>query len=98
MSAPEQVREAEAEFKLLMAVENPRKAAEAAYVVARLYQDLGKLDLSEQYAKQSIALFEQIGVNTLEDAAAHYIKLAGVQLPNFIHEGVVRNTFPEYCL
>jgi|GEM_PF-4931508 len=98
MSIAEQIREAEAELKLTTATENFRRAAEAAYVVARLYRDAGKPDVSKQYAKQSIALFEQSNIHTLEDAAPRYNSLGGILLPNLVHEGIVRNTFPEYQL
>jgi len=38
MSIPEQIHEAEAEYRHMQAIEHQRKAAEAAYVLARLYQ------------------------------------------------------------
>ncbi len=38
-----------------------------------------------------------VHINALEDAAPRYFSLAGIHLPNLIHEDVVRSTFPEYC-
>jgi hypothetical protein len=70
MSITEQIHEAEAEYRHMQAIEHQRKAAEAAYVLARLYQEAGDTEMSKQYAS-----------------------LAGVQLPNLIHEGVVRQAF-----
>jgi hypothetical protein len=94
MSITEQIHEAEAEYRHMQAIEHQRKAAEAAYVLARLYQEAGDTEMSKQYARQSIALFIQAGgTDTLEGATPRYTSLAGVQLPNLIHEGVVRQAF-----
>ena len=97
LSSDDSIPELKTEFDR-MEVEYPRKAAEIAYVLARLYEDDGQRELSEQYAKKSVDLFEQVGVNTLEDAAAIYTVLANVCLPSYIHQDVVRARFPEYHL
>jgi len=93
----ERILEAEAEFNRLEFTE-PRKAAELAYVAAKLYKQEGRSDESKEYAKKSIAIFERIGINSLEDAAAHYVSFADVVLPSYIHEDVVRHAFPEFHL
>ncbi|SRR5258708_5780577 len=93
----ESLGELEAEFNRLETL-NPRKAAELAYVAAHLYKNAGKRDLSQHYAKKSIALFEKTGVNSLEEAASHYTILCGVNLPSYIHENVVRHDFADYDL
>src|SRR5258708_7111790 len=97
LSPGDNIPELKAEFDRIEA-EHPRKAAEIAYVLARLYKDDGERELSVQYAKKSVDLFEQVGVNTLEDAAAIYTVLANVCLPSYIHQDVVRARFPEYHL
>ncbi|OLD63357.1 MAG: hypothetical protein AUF65_02520 [Chloroflexi bacterium 13_1_20CM_50_12] len=97
MTLPEQIREAEAELSLAKATENRRRAAEASYVVARLYRDGGEIEAAKLYARESFLLFTQLHINALEDAAPRYFSLAGIHLPNLIHEDVVRSTFPEYC-
>jgi hypothetical protein len=99
MSITEQIREAEAEFRHMQAIENQRKAAEAAFVLAELYREAGDTEASKQYARESIILFTHAGgTDTLEGAAPRYTSLAGVHLPNLIHENVVRNTFSDYNL
>lgn len=99
MTITEQILEAEAEFHHMEAVENKRKAAEAAYVIAQLYRTAGNTEASKKYARQSIALFTWAGeTDSLEDASPRYTSLAGVQLPNLIHEGVVCQTFSDYNL
>ncbi len=98
MTITERIQEAEAELNLMKATENRRKTAEACYVVARLYRDVGNFEAAKWHARESYVLFKCLGINTLEDAAPQYFSLAGIQLPNLIHEDVVRSTFPEYHL
>ena len=93
----ERVLKTEAEFKRLEFT-SPRKAAELAYVAAKLYREAGMHDESRDYAKKSIALFESSGVNSLDDAAARYTTYADVVLPSYIHQDVVRHAFSEYNL
>jgi hypothetical protein len=94
----ERIKEVEAEFRLVLALENTRQAAEVAYVAAKLYQEIGELEQSEYYAQQSVRLFERSGVTTIEDAYSRYNILAGVSIPGLIHEDVVRAQFPQFHL
>jgi|GraSoiStandDraft_39_1057311.scaffolds.fasta_scaffold1033573_2 hypothetical protein len=98
MTMIEQIQEAEAELSLMRATGNRRKVAEVFYVLAHLHRDAGNAERVGQYARESFTLFEQLGINTLEEAAHRYFSLAGVQLPGLIHEGVVYNTFAMYLL
>ena len=93
----ERIRETELDFGRLVKVA-PRRAAEIAYALARLYRDAGMQDASRRYAIQSIDLFEHVGVNTLEEAAACHAEIAGVCIPSYIHEGVVRSAFADLGL
>lgn len=93
----DRVKELEEEFQRTE-TEHPRQAAEIAYVLACVYRDAGMRDKAEQYARQSIKLFEQVGITTLQDAAAQYTVLADIALPSYIHEDVVRQAFREYQL
>src|SRR4051794_3854144 len=94
----ERIREVEAEFRLVSALENTRQAAEVAYVAAILYQEIGESEQSEYYAQKSVLLFERAGVTTIEDAYSRYNILAGVTIPALIHEDVVRARFPKFHL
>src|SRR5690349_12528249 len=87
----------EVDFKDLV-IRDPRRAAEIAYVIARLHRNFGDVEMAQHYAKKSIELFESVGINTLNDAAAHYTVLADVVLPSLIHQDVVREIFSEYHL
>jgi acetylornithine/succinyldiaminopimelate/putrescine aminotransferase len=74
MSITEQIHEAEAEYRHMQAIEHQRKAAEAAYVLARLYQEAGDTEMSKQYARQSIALFTQAGGTDTLEVLHHVIR------------------------
>lgn len=68
-----------------------RKAAEVAYVLARIYLDKKDIEKAAHYGKQSIDLFDQCSIKTLEDCAARHTILGGIALPDLIHQDVVRN-------
>ena len=70
---------------------NPRKAAEIAYVLARIHLKDGDTDKAERFGRESIRLFDQCEMKTLEDCAARFVTLAGIALPELIHQAVVRD-------
>ena len=69
----------------------PRRAAEVAYVLARLYLDKGQIDEAKHYGRESIRLFDQCSMESLADCAARYVTLVGIALPSIIHQAVVRD-------
>jgi hypothetical protein len=69
---------------------DPRVAAEIAYALAVLYEGQAK---GRDFALQSIALFESIGVNSLDDASSRYTMINNIPMPDLIHEGVVKARF-----
>lgn len=74
---------------------DPRRAAEVAYVIATICRRQGARARARQFAKESIQLFEDLNIQTLEEAAARYVELNDVFLPSYIHENVVRDTFKD---
>lgn len=85
-----EIRELEKELRELQEI-NPRRAAEIAYVLARLFLNRGKRKKATQYGRESIRLFDQCKMETEEDCAAIFVTLAGIALPDLIHQKVVRN-------
>ena len=69
----------------------PRKAAEIAYVLARLSLDAGDGDQATKFGQESIRLLDQCEMQTTEQCAAHYVTLAGIALPSYFHQDVVRD-------
>jgi len=70
---------------------NPRKAAEVAYVLARLNLKAGNAERATHFGRESIRLFNQCKMETMESCAARFETLAGVTLPDLIHQEVVKD-------
>ena len=66
-----------------------------AYVIAVISKRQDNLARAKQFAKESIQLFENLNIQTLEEAAARYLELNYVFLPHYIHENVVRDAFKD---
>ncbi len=85
-----QIENIEQEFGK-MKTEDPRKAAELAYVIAKAAKDTGDNEKAARYGKESIALFNALNVQTMEECAAKYITVNDIALPDLIHSDVVRD-------
>ena len=70
---------------------DPRKAAEVAYVLAKLHLDDGNVEKATHFGQESIRLFDGCEMETLKNCAAHYTVLEGIALPEIIHQDVVRD-------
>ena len=68
---------------------NKREAAEIAYALGVMYKRAGDYEGMRKYRDISIALFNEVGVKTLEDASPLYFSINEVILPELIHENVV---------
>ncbi len=69
MTLPEQIHETEAELSLAKATESRRRAAEASYVVARLYRAGGDIEAAKLYARESFFLFTKQRLESLCDSS-----------------------------
>ena len=70
---------------------NPREAAEVAYVLARLNLNAGNAERATHFGRESIRLFSQFKMETMKSCAACFVTLAGIALPDLIHQEVVRD-------
>ncbi|AWK09579.1 hypothetical protein DDQ41_12350 [Streptomyces spongiicola] len=86
--------ELEAIFQQELAT-NRWAAAESAYALASLYRDEGDWEKSREWVKQCLRLLEGFPADTMEQVATTRTSVGGVQLPNHLHEGVVRERFGE---
>ncbi|NUK14025.1 hypothetical protein [Streptomyces lunaelactis] len=68
-------------------------AAESAYALAARHRDSGDWEKSREWVKQCLRLLEGFPNEDLEDVATRRISVGGVQLPTYLHEGVVRERF-----
>lgn len=71
--------------------DDPRRAAEVAFVLANKYLDAEETESAKTFGLESMRLFGLCKTDTLEACASLYRNLGGVNLPGLIHAGVVRN-------
>ena len=70
---------------------NPREAAEFAYVLAMLHKRAGNDQEAARFGKETISLFDQCEMESMEQCAAINVVVEGIALPSLIHQQVVRN-------
>ena len=74
-----------------MKMSDPRKAAEIAYVIAMKAKAEDKSDKATKFGRESVRLFDELNVQTMEECAAFYTVINGISLPDLIHSDVVKN-------
>lgn len=73
-----------------------RKRAETLFVLAILSARHGYSLVARGYAEECIALLGRLGTESYEDCATNFVRLEGVELPELLHEDVVRNRLSAY--
>ena len=68
-----------------------RRAAELAYVIAKIAKNNGDIKKATQFGKESVKIFDELNVQTLEECTAKYVTVNGIALPDIIHSDVIRN-------
>lgn len=74
-----------------MKVSDPRKAAEIAYVIAMKAKAEGDNDKAAKFGRESVRIFDELNVQTMEECASYYTVVNGISLPDLIHSDVVKN-------
>ncbi|GHJ28566.1 hypothetical protein TPA0910_29990 [Streptomyces hygroscopicus subsp. sporocinereus] len=88
------VQELESTFQQELATDR-WAAAESAYALASRYREQGDWEKSREWVKQCLQLLEGFPADTMEQVATTRTSVGGVALPNYLHEGVVRERFGE---
>lgn len=70
-------------------------AAESAYALAVVHRDAGDWPASREWVQQCLRLLEGYSSDTLEDVATRRTEVGGIQLPTYLHDGVIRARFGE---
>ncbi|WP_042419681.1 hypothetical protein [Streptacidiphilus anmyonensis] len=70
-------------------------ATETAYALATLLRDAGEWDQSRTWVTQCLDLLGTQPTDELEQVVPRRQSVGGVPLPNYLHEGVVRERFGE---
>ena len=85
-----QIENIEQEFKKIK-MQEPRRAAELAYVIAAIAKKEGNIDKALTYGKESVSLFDGLKIETQEECAAMFVTVNGIALPDLIHSDVVKD-------
>lgn len=70
-------------------------ATETAYALAVRNRDAGDWDQSREWVAQCLRLLEGLPGESEEQVATTRVSVGGVMLPNYLHEGVVRDRFGQ---
>ncbi|MFE2496873.1 hypothetical protein [Streptomyces scopuliridis] len=70
-------------------------ATETAYALAVRHRDLGDWPRSREWVQQCLRLLEGFPSATEEQVATSRTSVAGVQLPTYLHSGVVQERFGD---
>jgi len=84
------LRDVIADFEHELASGHRREAAELAYAIAVRTQAEGRVRDAAEYGKKCLALLEELPSKTIDDVTSTRTKVAGVLLPELLHDGVVR--------
>ncbi|MFJ5734731.1 hypothetical protein [Streptomyces microflavus] len=88
------VEELESAFQQELATDR-WAAAETAYALASRNRDAGDWEKSREWVKQTLQLLEGFPDETEEQVATQRTSVGGVDLPTYLHEGVVRSRFGD---
>lgn len=72
-----------------------RAAAETAYALAVRHRDNADWDQSREWVRQCLRLLEGFPSDSEDQVATKRLSVGGVQLPTYLHDGVVRDRFGD---
>lgn len=67
-----------------------REKAEMSYALGMHYKSEGKMEKQREYGQKSYDTFKELNIQTIEDAAPRYQRINEIEMPNLIHENVVK--------
>ncbi|MGB6165211.1 MAG: hypothetical protein WCF33_14870 [Pseudonocardiaceae bacterium] len=82
-------------------VTDTRAAAETAYALACRYateyvgSDRRPFDIAKEWATRSIGLLDSLPSDTVEQVVSTRMSVGGVELPDLLHSGVVRERLAD---
>lgn len=80
-----------------------RAAAETAYALAMRYRNedvsgARRFDIAGEWARKAIDILEQLPSETVEQVASSRRSVGGVELPELLHDGVVRTRLADVLI
>ena len=94
------LKQLEATFEYDLATDI-RAAAETAYALAVRYgteyvgSDRRPFDIAKEWAMRSIELLDSLPSDTIDQVASTRMSVGGVELPELLHSGVVRERLAD---
>lgn len=79
-------------------MERVREAAIWKYALAVRYHEMGDANAADKAAKECLDLVSELPDSQLEDVTHQYIEVGGVAIPEYFHEGSVKNRFAHFGL
>ena len=80
-----------AEFEQMLSQGRRHEAGELSYAIAVRLQAEGRVRHAAKYGQACLALYEELPTSTIEQCTPTQMKVAGVSLPDYLHEEVVRS-------
>lgn len=72
-----------------------RAAAEIAYALGMECKRAGDYEGMRRYREESITLFNELGLTTLDEVSPMYGSINEIHMPDYIHEGIVATHLSE---
>ncbi|MGH3461218.1 MAG: hypothetical protein ACRDP9_07035 [Kribbellaceae bacterium] len=80
-----------ADFDQMLSCGRKREAAELAYAIAVRLQAEGRVRDASHYGRACLALYDELPTSTIEQCTPTRLTVAGVPLPDYLHDDVVRS-------
>ncbi len=71
-------------------IDDLKRKAEESYAAAITWKREGNVGRARAFAIEAISLYEQLNIQTLEEAAPTRMRVNGVELPDIMHQDVVK--------
>jgi len=74
---------------------DPRRAAETAFALAAEAKKRNEIEAVQDWAYECLELLGGLPCESMDDCAVSVPTIEGIPMPDFLHEGVVRERFQE---
>ena len=81
------------EYDAAVLAEDHHRATEYAYALTMLYRWRADIQNAEKYARKCLDHAEAMSVDTLDDVTTSQLTIGGIDIPERLHDGVIRARF-----
>lgn len=93
MQVTERPNELAREYEGAVLAADHRRATEYAYALTMFYRWTGEIPRAEEYARKCLDHAEELPAETLDDVTSDRLTIGGIDIPERLHDGVVRSRF-----